>query len=274
MSREFLSKRKGLPFGASLKFILSAELRELETFVVLQCPTDAPLIGEEQQESAFDILDLLCVGGEVELLQVNIRSVDPTDEAVRKGLHSQLNIVLILHSVLKDVELKSTDNAHNDLLHTGSNFLEDLDSTFLSDLGNALDELLSLHGVLLLNTAEEFRSEGWNTLKLYLFAAAYCVADGEDARVKDTDDIAGVGFLDYLAALSHHLLWLRELDLSVLLNVVDLHALLELAAANSHKGDSVAVSLVHVGLDLKYKGGEVVAEGVNNAVLSVSGKWG
>ena len=41
------------------------------------------------------------------------------------------------------------------------------------------------------------------------------------------------------------------------------HAALELARANAHKGDAVAVVLVHVGLDLKHKAAKVVAAGID-----------
>ena len=44
--------------------------------------------------------------------------------------------------------------------------------------------------------------------------------------------------------------------------MVSLHAALELAGADAHKGDAVTVGLVHVGLDLEDEGRELVAAGV------------
>ena len=41
------------------------------------------------------------------------------------------------------------------------------------------------------------------------------------------------------------------------------HAALELARANAHKGDAVAMVLVHVGLDLKHKAAKVVTAGID-----------
>ena len=43
-----------------------------------------------------------------------------------------------------------------------------------------------------------------------------------------------------------------RLELAVALHVEGIHAALELARTNAHKGDAIAVVLVHVGLDLKH----------------------
>ena len=53
------------------------------------------------------------------------------------------------------------------------------------------------------------------------------------------------------------------LDVLALLHVVGFHAALELARADAHESDTVAVGLVHVGLNFKDEGRELVAAGVN-----------
>ena len=45
-----------------------------------------------------------------------------------------------------------------------------------------------------------------------------------------------------------------------------IHAALELARADAHKSDAVAVVLVHVGLDLKHKAAKVVAAGIDRLI--------
>ncbi len=40
--------------------------------------------------------------------------------------------------------------------------------------------------------------------------------------------------------------------------MVDFHACLEFAGADTHESDTVPVSLIHIGLDLKHKGGKVL----------------
>ena len=59
--------------------------------------------------------------------------------------------------MLQNVELKDTDNADDDLFHTGVVFLEDLDGTFLGNLGDTFDELLTLHGIQLSYTGKMLR---------------------------------------------------------------------------------------------------------------------
>src|SRR5699024_2547606 len=49
---------------------------------------------------------------------------------------------------------------------------------------------------------------------------------------------------------------------------------LELAGDDAHKGDAVPVGLVHVGLNLKDEGGEVVVKGVDDRVPRLSGQGG
>jgi len=107
------------------------------------------------------------------------------------------------------------------------------------------------------------RREGGDACELdLLFAGAQGVADGEDARVEQADDVAGVGLVHDGAVLRHQLGAGGQLDVLALLHMEGLHAALELAGADAHKGDAVAVGLVHVGLNFKDEGREFVAAGV------------
>ena len=188
-------------------------------------------------------------------------------------MHGDVHVVLVLHPVLEDVKLQAAHHANNDFLHARANLLENLDGALLGNLGGALDELLALHRILLAHQAEQLRGEGGDALKGdFLPRGAQCVANGEHARVEHTDDVPGVGLLDDFPALGHQLLGLGKLHLPPALDVLHLHALLKLAAANADESNSVPVGLVHVGLDFKHKGGEAGVEGVHHALGRVPGQ--
>ena len=115
------------------------------------------------------------------------------------------------------------------------------------------------------------RCEGRDTFKLELLVGrTERVTDGENARIKDADDISGVGLLDDLTALSHQLLRLGQTDLLSALNMVDFHSGLELTGTDAHESDTVTVRLIHIRLDLKYKGGEILSERVDHACSGLS----
>ena len=78
---------------------------------------------------------------------------------------------------------------------------------FLCNLGNSLDELFSLHRIELAHSCKMLRREGRNSLVCEFFARhTDRISDGEDARVKYTDDIAGVCFINNMTVTRHHLL--------------------------------------------------------------------
>ena len=82
-------------------------------------------------------------------------------------------------------------------------------------------------------------------------AGAHGVADAKDTRVEQTHDIACVRLVHDGAVVGHHRGARGQLELAVALHMEGVHAALELARADAHKGDAVAVVLVHIGLDLK-----------------------
>ena len=94
-------------------------------------------------------------------------------------------------------------------------------------------------------------------------AGAHGVADAKDTRIEQAHDIARVRLVHDGAVVGHHRGARRQLELAVALHVEGVHAALELARANAHKSDAVAVVLVHVGLDLKDKAAKVVAAGID-----------
>ena len=53
------------------------------------------------------------------------------------------------------------------------------------------------------------------------------------------------------------------------LDMVDFHSCLKLTGADTHECDTVTVCLVHIRLDLKYKGGEIFSQRIDHACQSV-----
>lgn len=91
-------------------------------------------------------------------------------------------------------------------------------------------ELLSFEGILLTDSHKMLRCKGRDRLELELFLwRANRITDSEDTRVKHTDYISCIGFVDYLSFLSHYLLRLRKSELFIALNMENFHILIELA---------------------------------------------
>ena len=117
--------------------------------------------------------------------------------------------------------------------------------------------------------------EGGDGVEFEFFPrGAQGVPDGEQPRVEHTDDVPGVGLLNDLPLGGHELLGPGEADLLAPLDVVDLPVGLELAGDHPEEGDAVPVGLVHIGLDLKDKGGEVVVQGVDDQLPRPPGQGG
>ena len=263
------------PYGQRVPCILPQErLGELQAGVLFDVVVDGPEAGEDQQAVALVVLQQLGVGAQVQVLQVGHGALgDKPQMLVGQALHPQLHAVLAAHTVLEDVELQRTHDADDDLLHTGARHLEDLNSALLGDLLGALDKLLALHGVLGADPGEVLRGEGGDTGEAELLPGhTDRVADGENAGIEDADDIPGVGLFDDFALLGHQLLGLGEAHFLIALDVEILLIPLELAGADSHKGQPVPVGLVHIGLDFEDEGREARVEGVDDAAVGLPGQ--
>ncbi|MPM44603.1 hypothetical protein SDC9_91282 [bioreactor metagenome] len=126
---------------------------------------------------------------------------------MRHALHANIHIVLVVHAVLKHVELQHAHHTDYHFFHAAVRVLENLDRALVGDLGGALDELLALHRVHLTHERKMFGRKGGDALKLKLFArCAQRVTDGKQPRVKHADDVARVGLFNDLALCRHDLL--------------------------------------------------------------------
>ena len=172
-----------------------------------------------------------------------------------KCFKADIYIILILQTIFQDIKLKDTYNAHDDLFHTGIKLLEYLDRTFLSDLVDTFYKLFSLHGIDLTYTCKMLRCESRDSFKSkFLSRRTDRISNGKDTRIKDTDDISCISLVHNMAGFRHHLLRLKKAHFLVTLNMINFLGRVKLAGTDPHKCDTVSVSLVHICLDLKYKG--------------------
>ena len=117
------------------------------------------------------------------------------------------------------------------------------------------------------------RGEGGDGVEAELSArGAQSISDGEDAWIEHADDIPGVGLFDDLPLGGHELLGPGELELFAALDVIDLLVGVEPAGDQAHEGDAVPVGLVHIGLNLEHKGGEIVVRGVHQLLARRAGQ--
>src|SRR5688572_10385676 len=100
------------------------------------------------------------------------------------------------------------------------------------------------------------RREPRNTLELQISIGRECVSDSEDTTVHYADHISRPGLFDRCPLTCHELLRRGESHRFFCANVIHLHACLELARANAHERDTVAVLRIHVRLDLENEAGE------------------
>lgn len=88
-----------------------------------------------------------------------------------------------------------------------------LNRAFLGKLLDALEELLTLHGVLWLNLGKVLRREYRNRVEQeFLVGADESIADSEVARIENTDDVACESVLNDVSVLCHELLRLCQGD--------------------------------------------------------------
>ena len=187
---------------------------------------------------------------------------------VHSGDRADIHIVFIFQTVFQHVKLQYSHHADDDLLHARIELLEDLDGSLLGDLADSLDKLFSFHGVHLAYPGKVLRRKGGNPLKPE-FSAGHtdCIPDGKDSRVKDADDISRIGLFHHMTIRGHHLLRLGKPHFFISLYVINLLGCVKLSGTDAHKGDSVPVSFVHIGLNLKDKRRKRLLNGIDKTLV-------
>ena len=87
---------------------------------------------------------------------------------IRKRLEPDLYVIFILQTIFQNIKLQDTNDANNNLFHTGVKLLKDLDRALLCDLGDSLYKLFPLHGIHLTHPRKMLRRKGRNSFILEL----------------------------------------------------------------------------------------------------------
>ena len=113
-----------------------------------------------------------------------------------------------------------------------------------------------------------FWCECWDSFVFkVIFWKADSVSDREDSRVKYSDDISAIGFVNHFSLTCHHLLRLKQTHLFITLHMIYFLGSVKFTGTDSHKCDSVSVCLVHVCLDFKDKRREILFDRIDHAAV-------
>ena len=128
---------------------------------MIECPSDIPGAGEQQKQMIAEVLYHTGIGRQHKLLVVKVFLIvlNPAQMLIRKHIETDITAGFVFEAIFKYFKLKLTNNAYDNLFHTGIRLVEDLDCTFLCNLGNTLDELLALERNLLANGCEQLACE-------------------------------------------------------------------------------------------------------------------
>ena len=170
-------------------------------------------------------------------------------------LELAFDTVFILQALGYDLELQYTDGAKDQIIV--GQWFEQLGCTFLAELSQPFHQGFHLQGILQSRAAEQFRCEVGDTGESQILALGEGVTDANGTVIVDADNIPGPGLVHMTAIIGHEGERIRYLDITPKTHMPDLHALLVLARADTYKSDAIPVLLVHIGLDLEHKTGEV-----------------
>ena len=176
-------------------------------------------------------------------------AVDPAGLVDRDRLPAARGVVLVLQTVLDDLELERAHRA--DDLAAVERRSEELRDAFVHELIDAFGQLFELQWIGILDITELFGCEGGNACEFELFAFGEGVADLEVARVVQADDVARVGEVDDRLFLGHESRRRGEFHLFAAAHVQEILVTFERAGADLQEGDAVAVVRIHVGVDLE-----------------------
>ena len=104
---------------------------------------------------------------------------------------------------------------------------------------------------------ELFRRELWNRRELHAFAGVQRVANGDAPRIDDTDDVARKCFGNGFPVAPEEPVDARHAERGVEPRVHDRHVFGEPPRADAQERDTIAVTRVHVRLDLEDEAREI-----------------
>ena len=177
----------------------------------------------------------------------------------------------MLEPVLNHLQLQLTDGRQDWVSFAFIGVVEDLDGTLFPQFVHPLAEILESGGVWIPQPAENFRAEAGNPFVFHLRPHIQGVADGKHAGIVQADHITWIGVFHHSPILPEQLLRPRQTDRLARPGMLHGHVLLEAAAADPNKGDSVAMARIHVRLQFEHESAEPFTQGVDKAVTAGSG---
>ncbi len=153
------------------------------------------------------------------------------------------------HSCFDHIELQAADDTHNRIACPGCRH-EHLQQPLFSKLPDRFIKSLVPH----VGGPQDRELLGWklgDLRKLHAPARIERVADGHSTRVDDADDVAWERFRNGFAIAAEEAIDPRQPQLSVEPGVHDEHVLREASRADAHECNAVAMTGVHVRLDLE-----------------------
>ena len=254
---------KKLHFGGKLKaYILKVLLRESEriTCVGKEYITTVLIYRHIGVLAALEIGELSLVVG-----------LNPASLMYRDRLPTALCTILVLKTILDNLELKSTHRADN--LTAVKRRGEELCNALIHKLVDALCKLLELHRVGIFDIAEVLRSKRGDTCKLELLALGEGVANHKGAGVVKTYDIAGVCLVDNRNFLGLNCCRRSGLQLLDTAHMQVVFVTLKHTRTYLHKGDTVAVVGVHIGVNLEDETRKFCLARLNHTILGSGTAW-
>lgn len=180
-------------------------------------------------------------------------AVDPAGLVDRDRLPAARGVVLVLQTVLDDLELERAHRA--DDLAAVERACEQLRHALVHQLVDAFGQLLEFQRVGVLDVAELLGGERRNSGEAELLAFGEGVADLEVPRVVQTHDVARIGEVDHRLFLGHEGRRGGEFQLLAAAYVEVVPIPFERAGTDLQERDAVAVVGVHVGVDLEDEAG-------------------
>ena len=180
-----------------------------------------------------------------------------------------LGIVLVLKTVLDDLELKLSDGT--DELTPIELVDKELCHTFVHQLVDTLGQLLLLHGVGILDILEHLRREAGDTTEMEFLSLSKRVTNLEGSIVRQSDDVARPSFVNGSLALGHELCRAGETHGLVVPHVIVRSITRELARADFTESNARTVIGVDVGRNLEDEACELLFIGIHLALLRLGG---
>ena len=242
---------------------------ELDVFeIFLGHREDVARIGEEDI-TALLILRHILVLALLEVLKLCvIIALDPTGLIEMNGLPTALRVVLVLQTILDNLELQLTHRT--DDLTVVELVDKELRHTFVHQLIDTLLKLFGLHGVVVLDVFEELWREGGQASEMELFALGEGIANLKDTTgIRQTYDIAWPCLIDGRLTLCHELRGRGETHGLALTHMQIWLVALELTAAHLAEGDTGTVVGVDIRGDLEDEARELLLLGFHLALFSL-----